>query len=432
VIPGRVRDAAGRLPSLGAKVREIASAMVLEILFALSLMVIFPLTIRGLWTSDYGEDTTIYTIAGFALTWVYAGGGAAAVQLVMQRHRLTRSVREVGRRQVTALAIPVGLIGVALTYALLGGHLWLSAVMIFGSDLLIGGLTEINMSLVFAHRGMGATVRVRAADPVLRAIGVVALSLADHITILSLVLVTAAVRVVVLVLSELAVRRLMAELAEDQEEGDATDSRELARLSGLYSTSMSTNSAQTEGEKIILAGFRPKSEVGEYQAAYRLIDALLLPLSAVHAVATRWFLPQDERVGGQVRRSLMMTIPSAVFGLGCALAVLIGQPLVRWVLGDEFRDAAQITIWLCLVPLLHAMAEIPPLGLLGLGENRRRMYLGLWASAAAVAMYLVLIPQYGWKGAVLGTYGSELVTIGGGWWMLLRCQRRVDAAAPVG
>lgn len=430
MIPERVRTLAAALPSLGSKLREIASALALEIVFAASLLVIFPLTIRGLGTADYGEYTTIYTIAGFALTWVYAGGGAAAVQLVMQRGRATRSVLEVARRQVAALAIPVGLLGVALTYAILGGHLWLSALMIFGSDLLIGGVTEINLALVFAHHGMGATVRIRAADPVLRAIGVVALSAADHMTILSLVVLNALVRLVVLGLSALAVRQLLAE--RDGEEGEDTNHGELARLSALYSTSMSTNSAQTEGEKILLAAFRPTTEVGEYQAAYKLVGAALMPLRAVHAVATRWFLPPDDRVGGHVRKSMLMTVPSLAFGLACAVAILVGQPLVRLFLGDEFRDAAHITIWLCLVPLLQALAEIPPLGLLGLGENRRRMYLGLVASATAVGLYLLLIPEYGWKGAVLGTYASEMVTIVGGWWMLIRCQRRVDAASPVG
>lgn len=421
----RVRDLVSTFPSLWSKAREIASALVLEIVFAASLLVIFPLTIRGLGTSDYGEYTTIYTIAGFALTWVYAGGGAAAVQLVMQRHRLTRSVLAVARRQVVSLAIPVGLLGVALTYAILGGHLWLSAALIFGSDLLIGGIIEINLALVFAHLGMGATVRVRAADPVLRAIGVVVLSATGHVTILSLVVLNASVRLVVMGLSALAVRRLLEERAE--EEGEDTNRGELARLSAMYSTSMSTNAAQEEGEKILLAAFRPTTEVGEYQAAYKIVDAALLPLRAVHAVATRWFLPPDDRIGGHVRKSMLMTVPSVAFGLACAAAILLGQPLVRLLLGDEFRDAAHITIWLSFVPLLQALAEIPPLGLLGLGENRRRMYLGLGASATAVLLYLVLIPQLGWRGAVLGTYGSELVTIIGGWWLLLRCQRRVDA-----
>ncbi|WP_195210298.1 lipopolysaccharide biosynthesis protein [Actinomarinicola tropica] len=427
MIPERVRAAASRLPSLGPKLREVASALSLEIASAASLAVIFPLTIRGLGTDAYGEYTTIYVIAGFALTWVYAGGGAAAVQLVMQRRRLTRSVMVVGRRQVTALAIPCGLVGIALTYAVLGGHLWLAAALLFGSDLLVGGITEVNLALVFAHKGMGSIVRIRLIDPVVRAIGVGLLSVTGNITILNLVLLNMGTRLILLGASILAVRHLLDERSD--EEGEPTDRGEMARLSALYSTSMSTNSVQNEGEKFLLATFRPTSEVGEYNAAYRVVSAALIPLQAVYAVATRWFLPPDDRVGGHVRKSLLMTIPSLGFGIACAIGIVVGQPIIRWVLGEEFESAAHITLWLAFVPLLHALAEIPPLGLLGLGENRRRMYLGVGAASAAIVVYLVLIPQLGWKGAVIGTYFSELVTIGGGWWMLVRCQRRNDGAS---
>lgn len=402
----------------------MGSALVYEIVYAVSLIVVFPVTTRGLGPERYGQYISMYLIAGFALTWVYAGAGAASVQLILQRKRNPVSVIMTARRQIIALAIPAGAMGAFTTYFLNGSDLVVPALIVFGSDLLIAGLAEVYISAVYARLGVPASVRIRAAGPVLRGTGVAGLALTDSVSIMSLVIVNLTATIFILTLAALAARRIEGEQVSST--STATSAREVLGLSVMYSTSISTNSIQIEGEKLILASSRGSVEVGEYTAAYRAMSMALIPLRAVSVAANRWFLARDDREGSQVRRSAILSVGTAAYGVACAIVIVLSQPLVAWVVGDEFEMAPDIAVWLAGVPLVQGLADIPPLGLLGLGENRQRMHLGLVTAGLAAVGYLVLVPWLGWRGAAIGTYLSEALSILAGWWLLLRCQRRSD------
>ncbi len=163
----------------------------------------------------------------------------------------------------------------------------------------------------------------------------------------------------------------------------------------------------------------------------------LIPFSAVMAAATRWFMVRDERPGAQLTRTARLSVPAGFMASSPAVAIFVGRDLIQWVAGSEFDEVAVISAWLCLLPLLHGLAELPPMGLLGLGRNRERMFMGFATSAVAIVAYLALVPPLGWRGAVLGTYISETAGIVAGWLMLVRYQRiadqreHVDAVAQV-
>jgi O-antigen/teichoic acid export membrane protein len=119
-------------------------------------------------------------------------------------------------------------------------------------------------------------------------------------------------------------------------------------------------------------------------------------------------------------------LAAGVYGVLAAIAIFVCRDLIQWVAGDEFDEVAVIAAWLCLIPLLHGLAELPPMGLLGLGRNRARVVLGLATSAVALVAYLALVPAGGWRGAVIATYLSETAAIIGGWVLLVRYQRVAD------
>jgi O-antigen/teichoic acid export membrane protein len=411
------------LPSLGSKVREVAAALTYEVVYLVSLVVVFPLTIRGLGTAQYGEYATIYVIAGIAMVWVYAGANGAVAQLLLQMHRNTRSVLGLARRQVLLAAAPAAIVGLGATWWLLGIDLWPAALVIFCGDLLVLGIAEVQLASVFSHLGVAAATRVRIVAPIFKAVAVAALSAFGALSLMSLVIVNFATSATLLTLSWLAVRAMLRDLNES---GEPTTRRELFRLSALYSTSMSTNAAQGEGEKFVLAAFRPTTEVGEYQAAYRIVSTALVPFRAVQTAAIRWFLPNDDGGSGQVRRAAVLSGASAIYGAACAVGIIVFEPVIRAVLGPEFEGAVTMTKWLSLVPLFHGLAEVPLLGLLGLGRNRARTLLGVATAALAIVAYLLLIPSMGWEGAVLGTYLSEMAMIVAGWALLIRFQRQSD------
>jgi O-antigen/teichoic acid export membrane protein len=397
--------------------------MSVEITAMISLAVTFPLTARGLGVEGYGEYTVLYLIFGLAGFWVYSAPSAALVQLILQLDYDSGEVLRLGRRQMLLAVGPVALGGIAISLALLGWDILVSAVLVLGIDFVVTGLASLNVHALFAVDGVVRVSKLRMLQPVLRTAGVLTLAVGGLMSVAALALLNIVVSSVLLARSTLALRR--PHLIEGDPKRHPT-ARELRRYSVLYGTSMSTNALQNEGEKFVLASNRPADEVGQYAAAYRVVSMALVPLTAVVAAANRWFLARDDRPGAQLARVARLSIPAALYGLVAAVVIFLGRDLIQWVAGEDFDEVAVIAAWLCLLPLLHGLAELPPMGLIGLGRNRARVAMGLTTSAIAIVAYLVLVPTFGWRGAVIGTYISESAAIVGGWVFLFRYQQVAD------
>ncbi|MGI9616404.1 MAG: polysaccharide biosynthesis C-terminal domain-containing protein, partial [Acidimicrobiales bacterium] len=82
--------------------------------------------------------------------------------------------------------------------------------------------------------------------------------------------------------------------------------------------------------------------------------------------------------------------------------------------------------WLLLLIPLIAVSSTPLNGLLGLGQADKRMYVYLSSAFLSVVIYLLLIPTYSWKGAVVGTFISEVYLVAMGWLSLWYYQRKAD------
>jgi O-antigen/teichoic acid export membrane protein len=423
---GRLSAARSSLRRAGAKGRDVGSAMLFEIVQLVSMAIIFPIVTQSFGPASYGEYTTLYVIAGVAITWTSASAGAAIVQLSLQHRRTASSLLAAGRRQVAWSSVPSAVIGCALAVVLFGPDILVPALLVFGGDLLIGGIANVQAALVYAVRGVAQSARIRMITPAVKALGVLGLAMIDRVTIVTVVLANSVAAAVMLAVSFYVVRRAQPE-ADRGEVEDATP-REVLRYTGLYATTISANVVQDGGENVVLAAVRPISEVGEYQAAYRLVELALMPLRAVNTASTRWFLLPEHGRSVQVRRSWRLSVPVALYGLACIGVFSVMGPLVTLVIGDEFELAVTIMAWLSGFPLVRSLADIPALGLMGLDRNKPRMWLGLSGAAFAITCYLILVPMWGWKGAVVGTYLSEIATLVGGWVVLLFYQRRHDAS----
>jgi O-antigen/teichoic acid export membrane protein len=411
-----------------ARARDVAATMSAEIVSLVSLAIIFPITARGLGVEGYGQYTVLYLIYGLAGLWVHAAPSAAAVQLVLQLGTDSERLLTLGQRRLLLVAAPVALLGTAIAVGLLGWPVLVPALLVFGVDFALASVSSINLGVVLAVDGIPRTTRIRLIQPVLKALGTVVLALTGTVSLLTLVCLNVAVSGVLLLRSIVAVRRR----SRNAEGTRQPTGKEFLRYTTYYATSMSTNVAQNEGEKFVLATTRPAAEVGQYAAAYRLVSLTLIPVSAVMGAANRWFMVRDDQRGAHLSRAARIAVPTAIYGIIAGIAVLIGRDLVEVVAGSGFDDAATIAAWLCLLPLLHGLAELPPAGLLGLGRNRERMLMGFATSVLAVVSYLVLVPPFGWRGAVIGTYVSEAAAILVGWVLLARYQRLADRRTTVG
>jgi len=201
------------------------------------------------------------------------------------------------------------------------------------------------------------------------------------------------------------------------------------RTSGLYATTISAVSLQNDADKVVLTAAKVGPEAGLYAAAYRLVLMGMVPLRALLAASHRRFLEHDPTSRNQhVRRSLQFSAVGSAYGLVFGVALYFAAPLVTVLLGGDYEGAATMLRVLAPVVAVRSIAEFGMNGLLGFGRVGVRTGVTLFAAGSALVLYVLLIPRYGWHGAVVGTYVSELVLAVTAWSVLLVLQRRHDAA----
>ncbi len=404
--------------------RDVVATLGYELLLSASALVIFPIVASRLGPADYGLYTTLYVISGFSTLWVWAGSTSALVQLLLRANRTVESVLRTTRRHTLRLAAPALPIAVGVALAIFGVDALLAALVILSTELLVTGRAETNLSTVFSLAGPRSSTRARAVLPVSRVCGVLALAALDAVSVVNLAIVNL---LAALILWSVSRRALATSLrCDDRAEQTPATPQEASQLARLYATSMSTNVVQDQGDKFVLAATRPQVEVGEYGAAYRVVSFAFLPLHAVNLAANRWFLRRDDRPRSHLDKALKLLVPTSIYGIVSGVAIVVARPLTELLVGPKFEEAAQISVWLCGFPLARGLADIPVMGLLGLGENKVRTVLGVVGAFATVLVYLALVPTLGWQGAVIGTYVSEALTSSAGWALLVSRQRRRD------
>lgn len=421
---GRLREVPAALGAVRPQIRDVGSAFSYEVINAISVLLLFPIITRALGPADYGVYTTLYALAALAATWVGHALSAAIVQLLVQKSRLIDSTLRIGTRQVIVLSIPMMAIAFVAAVMLFDRSVVEPAIAILVCSVLLDGLVQLPLSAVFAIRGAPVPMRIRSLGPILRLMGVLILWWADSISILTLGLVNFIPSTVVGLLAVRSLRGL--DQYDSRVDTSPTSTREVATYTGLYGATQSANGVQDQGEKVVLAAYSPASEVGLYQAGYRIVGLALIPLRALFLVASRWFFDPNLVRGVQVHRAVRISVPVALYGVACIAGIIVAQPLISLFLGGEFEEAAWVSVWLSGFPLVRGLADVPVLGLLGLGRNAARLWLAAATAIASVGLYLWLVPALGWRGAAIATYVSELFSLFGGWLLLLRLQRSAD------
>ena len=160
---------------------------------------------------------------------------------------------------------------------------------------------------------------------------------------------------------------------------------------------------------ILLAMAGNNAEVGYYAAAYRFLDGIVLMAAPLRVV---WFRKlrlvwMDKRVfERQIGKMcvLMLVLGCLVF----AMAVPFREKIVNFSFGKAYGASAQLLPW-----LLFALIFILPKGVLAQGavtQNLERPYAMLAGFSALlnIALNLLLIPEYGGKGAAWATIVTEV------------------------
>jgi O-antigen/teichoic acid export membrane protein len=177
---------------------------------------------------------------------------------------------------------------------------------------------------------------------------------------------------------------------------------------------------------IVRSGY--DADAGMYASAYRVASLAFAPINAMVLMGLPRLVPTRRRSLADTRRTAMrMTAVGMAYGAITALLMLVAAPLLPAVVGPKYEPAADILRWLALLPLLRASQYFVANHLMLSGRQHRRLVVQLVSAIASVAAYLLLIPSFSWRGAVAGTYVSEVVLAAGLWIVFAQGEQRRES-----
>ncbi|TFZ03663.1 lipopolysaccharide biosynthesis protein [Ramlibacter humi] len=392
---------------------------------------LFFLLARALGAHEFGKVAGVVAITSALLPWSGLGLGAVATMRIARNQVRPREALGNGLA-VTAVSASAG-VGLAV----LVGHLFLGPaaiplLVLFGiSELLLAkfidiaaqvfmGLEQHAVSALLQNLLLAA--RLACAMPmVLGWIHPTALAWAE----LHLLAGTCAASAVLLI----CVRRLGWPAVR------AIFAFQDARKGFHFSVVWSARSVHTDIDKVVMSRLASESMAGAYTAAFRLVPIACLPFLAVlNSLTARLFRRGEQRgVAGTTEALRRLAIVGAAGCLLLAPVIHFAAPLIPWLLGPSYRLSADILQALCLLPFFMVMQSAGTDALLSANEQKRAALLHALTAALALGLNLLLVPQFGWRGAVVAAYASQgflLAALAFSIGSALRTQRRVAHGAP--
>jgi O-antigen/teichoic acid export membrane protein len=176
----------------------------------------------------------------------------------------------------------------------------------------------------------------------------------------------------------------------------------------FFCLSPSSQSVYNDFDKSILPKFVSLEVTGNYSAAYKIIDALCVPLKALlQTFYARFFIKGADGVAAG-RKLALRLLP--VFVLYSAFAISFLLFFARYIpllFGDLYHDAVSIILLLSPVILFRAIHSLGADALTGVGLQAKRSLLQVGVAILNAILCLILIPAKGWVGATWASLLSD-------------------------
>jgi O-antigen/teichoic acid export membrane protein len=205
--------------------------------------------------------------------------------------------------------------------------------------------------------------------------------------------------------------------------------REMLKKTWPMALSISFNLIYLKMDIIILSLVRSQAEVGQYGAAYRIVDILtMLPavyMGIVLPHLTRFFKHGEKKEFDNLLQhsfdSLMIFAIPVVLG-----TLIVAERFMTFAVGSEFFASGNI-----LRILIFASAAIFGTSFWGylivaIEKQRQIMWAYLTTAVLTLGGYLIFIPRYGFWGAAAMTVFSEVLVLVWSW----RVARKTIAFKP--
>lgn len=407
---------------------DTAWALATEFVMLVSVTLSFWLLVDRLGAEAYGGYVGLFALIGPAIAFAHSGVTLTIFEHIAGEREDSRHVAAACLTMVLLLGSGLTLLITGLASALVPNISVVTALLFVASELLVGSIIMTSIALIQATEGYAPAARLRIMATVARASVLVALAIAGDLSLRNLSIAQFSIALVVL----LAVRRRV--------EGSLGIERRFGPLqaayfktTALYSVGVTSSGIQADSDKVVMTNAGLLGDAGRYGAAYRIINLAQLPINAIIASTHLSFLERDAATQNQVERAKRYSLVVLIYTLPVVGIILVAAPLIPRVLGSDFDGTVKMVRLLTPVVLLRGLSPFPSNGLMGLGLNRLRTAILIGCAALSLALYIPLIPEYSWRGAIVATWITESFMTIVMWGTLLWAQRRADAtgAAPL-
>jgi len=196
----------------------------------------------------------------------------------------------------------------------------------------------------------------------------------------------------------------------------------------LYFTA---DSAFRESDKPMVAYLAGPSVAGLYTAAFRIVDAAAMPLRAMTAAFyARFFKHGHKGIEHSFQFALKVLPLTLGYSAFAGIVLSFGADYLPLVLGDKFRAAAPVTVWLAFLPLFNGLTAIGGDILTSAGKQRARAVVISALSLLPVLLASLLVPRFGAAGAAYAALGNAVLVAATMWLMVFRARRHAARATP--
>lgn len=195
----------------------------------------------------------------------------------------------------------------------------------------------------------------------------------------------------------------------------------------VFALSYSTTGIYNDVDKAMLGHYGMNAANGVYTMAYRVVDACMMPIGAVHAAAfPRFFRKGVDGARSTCAFALRILKRTAPTGLLLALAMFVAAPLIPHIVGGSFAQSTAALRWLCLLPLFRSFHFAAGDALTGSGHQKLRLSTQTLAALFNFGTNLYLIPHFGWMGAAWSSLASDGILGILNWAVLLKVRVRME------
>jgi O-antigen/teichoic acid export membrane protein len=402
--------------------RDSMWGMSLEAVSLLTSIVVFSLLGRSLGPIDYGAYVSVFTIVNPLVTLT---GSGVALSLMEHAVRRQEPLDQVARKSLTitlALGSVLSVIGIVVAMLIVDEMPVLAIVVIVIDQFIVSPMAMIAAATLQSASLFSLATKMRLTMTVARTLVVVSLFVFGALEVQTYVLLNVTVLLLLAMASMRVVgRRLGFRFLPGPFE------KSMLKTNAGYSVSISAYSFQNDGDKTVMTANNLTVDVGLYSAAYRVVMMGMTPVNAFLSASHTTILEQAENVKGHhLRLSIKYARLLTVYGLAFTVVAILVSPLLPLLTGDDFEGSVTMMRWLAPIVFFRALGATPINGLLGLGRMGYRTAINVTVALLSVALYVTMIPAWGWKGAVIATMIGEAVNVTMSWTALVLLQRKHD------